>query len=168
MPQLSEVKTGCCELHNPSLVMWGGFLVEAEVHHCLADMTNCACFQSLPVTKTCLQLDTLHCFCSYIRGKSEVDGSSVHAADLLFFGDPLLSVLQESALGVIGSHDGGAPPPLKVRLYMLLLNPTPLLQTCTDRYLLEGLQHHTKHQATAAVLCDCSSCLQAPVELEEE
>lgn len=66
---------------------------------------------------------------------SEVDGSSVRAAHLFFLGDPLLSVLQESALGVIGSHDGWTPPPLKVWLYMLLFNPTPLLQTCSGIHL---------------------------------
>ena len=51
------------------------------------------------------------------------------AADLFFFNDPLLSLLQEGALGIFSSHDGRTPTSLQVGRHMLLLYPTPLLHT---------------------------------------
>ena len=57
------------------------------------------------------------------------DQSNAQAADLFFFSDPLLSLLQEGALGVVSSQDGGTPAPLQVGPNVLLLNTAPLLQT---------------------------------------
>ena len=50
-------------------------------------------------------------------------------AHLLICSDPLLSLLQEDALGGVPSHHLGSPLASKVGGYVLLLNATPLLQS---------------------------------------
>lgn len=67
-------------------------------------------------------------------GKIKTDQRTVSASDLFFFSDPLLSLLQEGALGITSSHDGGTPAPLQVGPYVLLLNPKSLLQTHLGMY----------------------------------
>ena len=71
----------------------------------------------------------------------------MQAADLFFFSDPPLSLLEEGALGFVSGHDGVPPTPLQVRPYVLLLNTAPLLQN-TFWYVLESVKKKKKKKKT--------------------